>query len=877
MPSLSYPRKHLAFILLCTSTVAVAQNSSLTLASGSAPQGSTASLNLVLAVAAGDAEAGLQWTLTYALGSIASISVTPGPALTAVGKTVYCAAASGSITCVGAGMDASSIGSGTVATATVTLGAAGSGSVVPISLIGAGGASPSGNGTIIAGTGGTITVLPPLNSIASLLCSPTTLASGSTSTCTVTLSAAAPSGNVTVALSSNNPALTLPASVTVPAGSTSINFSAVAGSLASNQTANVTASYNGSTGSATINLVAPVLVSSLTCAPSSLGSNATSTCTVTLTAAAPAGGAAVTLSSSNPALTVPASVTVAAAATTASFNATTGSLASNQTASATASYNGSTGSATINLVAPALAVSNVGCSPTKVASGANTGCSVMLSAAAPIGGAVVALAASNPALLTLPASVTVGVDSTTAVFTANAASVSTNRTVTITASFNGTSAKVNITIQRQTSRQLTSSADKTGEVLSETEVRDLSCLPRSVSAGGDVSCELRVTASAEPRPLGITSTSQGVRVPARVAARPNQTRLTFRASIDPMAEQQMAVITATSGGIQVQDTVAVVPAQGPVLRVASTQLVRLGEPLRFVAGASDPAGLPFQLSAEGLPGGATFDGATGQFEWVPNASQAGKFDVTFSAVNSIGQSSTARVSVEAGTGVPVLSEPQQLACSPNAIGSVSGKWLAASSNSLSEPAGRTAELGGTRVRVNGQFAPVVFSSTRKVSFLCPALPTGTQLSVVVETPWGTTTKPLAGSMQEATPTILSMGDAEREQGVVSFADSTELAMPRNAQVPAHPAQPGDTIRIWTTGLGLDAESRLAAFSATVGGIDVPVESIQAAPGCVGLYTVQVRAPMVFGDAVPVHIRVLTPGGLLAQSNTVFIAIEAGSD
>jgi uncharacterized protein (TIGR03437 family) len=449
--------------------------------------------------------------------------------------------------------------------------------------------------------------------------------------------------------------------------------------------------------------------------------------------------------------------------------------------------------------------------------------------------------------------------------------------VTITASFNGTSAQVNIAIQRHASRQLTGSADNTGDVLSKTEAGNLSCLPRSVSAGGDVSCELRVTASAEPEPLDIESTSQGVRVPARVAARPNQTRLTFRASIDPMAKQQMAVITATSGDTQVQDTIAVVPAQGPVLRVAPTHLVRLGEPLRFVAGAADPAGLPFQLSAEGLPGGATFDGATGQFDWVPNASQAGEFDVTFSAVNSIGQSSTARVSVEASTGVPVLSEPQQLACSPNAIASLSGKWLAASPNSLSEPAGSTAGLGGTTVRVNGQVAPVVFSSTRKVGFLCPALPSGTQLSVVVETPWGTTTKPLAGRMQEATPTILSMGDAEREQGVVSFADSAELAMPRNARVPAHPAQPGDTIRIWTTGLGLDAESRLATLSATVGGVDVPVESIQAAPGCVGLYTVQLRAPMVFGDAVPVHIRVFTPGGLLPQSNTVLIAIEAGSD
>ncbi len=926
-------------------------------------------MNLVLAVAGSNASAGLQWTLTYPTGTIASISIVSGPALTAVGKTVACGAASGSVTCVATGLNATPIASGTVATATVTLGTAAGGSVVPISMIGALGASPAGIGTTIAGSGGTVTVL---SGITGLLCSPSTLASNSTSTCTVTLTQAAPAGGAVVTLSSNNTSLTVPASVTVAAAATTASFNATTGTLASNQTATVTATYNRSTGTASISL-APVLVSSLACNPSSLGSNSTSACTVTLTKAAPAGGALVTLSSNNTSLTVPASVTGAAAATTASFNATTGTLASNQTATVTATYNSSTGTASISLVASVLVsslacspsslgpnstsactvtltqaapaggavvtlssnnsvltvpssvtvaaaatsgsfsattaaistdqsvtvtaslnsgsrttvvtviptpptVSSVTCSPTTLSSGTSTSCTVTLSAAAPAGGVVVTLTASNPALFTvLPASVAVGASSTTAVFSATAASISTKQTVTITASLNGTSAKVTLTIRRHATSEVTGTVNPPAEAPSEAGVTNLYCLPRSVRAGAGVSCELHVPATAAPQPLAIGSSSQEVRIPALVTARPNQTQVTFRASIDPAAKQQTAAITATSGDTRVQDTVAVVLAQGPVLRVASTHLVKPGETLSFAVTAVDPNDLPVQLAATGLPAGASFDAAIGQFDWTPNASQAGKYEVAFSAVDSAGQSSTARVSVEAGKGVPVLSESQELACSPNAIASLSGKWLAASLSSVSDPTGATMELGGTQVSVNGQLAQLVFSSTRKVQFVCPALPPGTPLSVVVETASGTTPKSLVGTMREAAPRILSLEDAEGAQGVVSFAGSADLAMPRNAGVPAHPAQPGDTIRIWTTGLSPDAESQPATVSATVGGVDVAIQSIQAAPGYAGVYIVQLGTPNVLGDTVRVQIRVITPAGQLLPSNTVSIAIEAGSD
>jgi hypothetical protein len=110
-----------------------------------------------------------------------------------------------------------------------------------------------------SGTGGT--------SQFSLACTPTTLTSGAASTCTITTTQPAPSGGNTFPLSSNNPSLTVPGSVTVPGGSSSASFAATAGTVASNQTITVTATSNAftnKTSSATITVTAappPISVS----------------------------------------------------------------------------------------------------------------------------------------------------------------------------------------------------------------------------------------------------------------------------------------------------------------------------------------------------------------------------------------------------------------------------------------------------------------------------------------------------------------------------------------------------------------------------------------------------------------------------------------
>ena len=113
----------------------------------------------------------------------------------------------------------------------------------------------------------------------------------------------------------------------------------------------VTLTSNSSAGTtSTISLSGtgqPVL-NGLTCANGSMTGAGTDTCTVTLNAAAGTGGQSVSLTSSNSAVTVLASVTVASGATAASFSATVSAVSTAQTATLTASSGGATESFTIS-------------------------------------------------------------------------------------------------------------------------------------------------------------------------------------------------------------------------------------------------------------------------------------------------------------------------------------------------------------------------------------------------------------------------------------------------------------------------------------------------------------------------------------------------
>ena len=103
----------------------------------------------------------------------------------------------------------------------------------------------------------TLTVTPPpLPTVSSLTLNPTSVIGGTqSSTGTVTLSGPAPAGGAQVLLSSSNGAASVPSSVTVPAGATSVTFTVNTSIVLLSTSANISASYNGTTKTATLGVL----------------------------------------------------------------------------------------------------------------------------------------------------------------------------------------------------------------------------------------------------------------------------------------------------------------------------------------------------------------------------------------------------------------------------------------------------------------------------------------------------------------------------------------------------------------------------------------------------------------------------------------------
>ena len=180
--------------------------------------------------------------------------------------------------------------------------------------------------------------------LSSVSVSPSTVTGGNGSTGTVRLTSGAPAGGAIVSLSSSNTAAAqVPASVTVPQGSTSATFPVTTSPVGASTAVTITAVWKTDTRTTTLTVNPPPTLSSVSVSPSSVTGGSSSTGTVILTGAAPPGGAVVSLSSSNTAAArVPASVTVAQGATSATFTVTTSAVSSSTAVTITAVWKADT-------------------------------------------------------------------------------------------------------------------------------------------------------------------------------------------------------------------------------------------------------------------------------------------------------------------------------------------------------------------------------------------------------------------------------------------------------------------------------------------------------------------------------------------------------
>jgi hypothetical protein len=175
---------------------------------------------------------------------------------------------------------------------------------------------------------------------------PTTFLAGNAGTATVRLGVAAPAGGMTVTLTSNNAAATVPGSILIPAGSTSGTYSIVSHATStSNVTVTFTAHATPGTATATA-VVQPAPLFSVTSSASTVHASGSLTGTATLSGVAPPGGAVVHLSSTNTHLIVPATTTIAANGYHVAFPITT-TAGGTGTVTITATYAGVTKTVTV--------------------------------------------------------------------------------------------------------------------------------------------------------------------------------------------------------------------------------------------------------------------------------------------------------------------------------------------------------------------------------------------------------------------------------------------------------------------------------------------------------------------------------------------------
>lgn len=221
---------------------------------GTVVAGGSGSLNISIASTSGSALTALEWTLSYSATYISNMKLGAGAALTSAGKSLACTDGTGQVRCIVWGLNTKAIPNGFLATATfaVSLHAPSS---LALELTGLTAISPAATPIAATASGATLTIKPAAK-ISKLSCVPTSISVSGKTACTVTLaSAAVEAERIDLGLGAQSAKVTMPSSVTVPAGGTSATWTVTAGAVAEKSTAIVVASLNGGSESSSLSLL----------------------------------------------------------------------------------------------------------------------------------------------------------------------------------------------------------------------------------------------------------------------------------------------------------------------------------------------------------------------------------------------------------------------------------------------------------------------------------------------------------------------------------------------------------------------------------------------------------------------------------------------
>jgi hypothetical protein len=222
-----------------------------------------------------------------------------------------------------------------------------SGAVIPFGLEGL---------SAVAGTTAVPTPLPVVvvgpPAVMGLSLSPATVIGGAPVVATVNLGGPAPAGGATLVLTADNPVVAFPtdSTVIVPEGASSATFPVTTAAVTAPSSSVISASFNATTVSAALTVVAPYNLASLQLNPATVVEGSPVQGTITLTGPADTNAVITLISSNSTMLTVPATVTVPAGAISVTFSAN--SLPVTGTVFVTASLNTDSQLASVQITAP---------------------------------------------------------------------------------------------------------------------------------------------------------------------------------------------------------------------------------------------------------------------------------------------------------------------------------------------------------------------------------------------------------------------------------------------------------------------------------------------------------------------------------------------
>jgi Abnormal spindle-like microcephaly-assoc'd, ASPM-SPD-2-Hydin len=319
--------------------------------------------------------------------------------------------------------------------------------------------------------------------------------------------------------------------------------------------------------------------SNISCQTSSFTSAGTDTCSVYLSSAAQS-QVSVYLYSSDPALTLPGAVYVNPGASSVAFSANLASVSSARTVWITAQAStamGSRQSYGIQLApptsnsSPAPQLSKIACQTASFSSAGTDTCSIYLSGNAQTQ-TLVNLSSSDPAL-TVPGAVYVNAGASSAAFSANLASVTSARTVLITAQTSG-GGSLTYGIQ------LTPPASSPS---SQLQLSKISCQTNSFNSAGTDICSASLSGTAQSQvSVYLYSSDPALTIPGAVYINAGASSVTFSANLASVTSARMvwitgqastAMATKASCGIQLgASTGTQTPTQTPTLTVNATSI-----------------------------------------------------------------------------------------------------------------------------------------------------------------------------------------------------------------------------------------------------------------------------------------------------------------